>query len=138
MKKITNEKGKHIGGEIIEHQVHEGNLAWLDKKFEKMRKVALQVGAKPPTYKILREEFKERKEFNEATGQLESKGFDKFFVITVEGDPPKLKGYGQKKSSLKLRLNRKQKAAVQGSSMSGLAADVVGFATVSRIVTLIR
>jgi len=76
-----------------EYRIHEANLSWLDKKFEKMAKVAKEVGTKPPSYKIVREEFKEDREFDEAIGQWVSKGFHKNLVITVEGEAPKLAGW---------------------------------------------
>jgi len=76
-----------------EYRIHEANLSWLDKKFEKMSKIAKEVGTEPPSYKIVREEYKEDKEFDEALGQWVSKGFYKNFVITVEGEAPKLAGW---------------------------------------------
>jgi len=76
-----------------EYRIHEANLSWLDKKFEKMSKVAKEVGTEPPSYKIVREEYKEDKVFDEALGQWISKGFHKNFVITVEGEAPKLAGW---------------------------------------------
>jgi len=79
--------------EIQEYKIHEDNLPWLDKKFDKMRKVAEQVGSKPPVYKVLREEYIEGKKFDESIGQWVSDGFYKNFIITVDGEAPKLAGW---------------------------------------------
>ncbi len=87
---MANETGET---EVQEYKVREDNLPWLDKKFEKMAKVAVEVGSKPPVYKIVREEYIEDKEFDEALGQWVSRGFHKNFIITVEGEPPKLAGW---------------------------------------------
>jgi hypothetical protein len=79
--------------EPVEYRIHEDSLPWLAKKFEKMSKIAREVGAVPPTYKIVREEFKEDKKFDEALGQWVSDGFHKEYVVTVDGEAPKLAGW---------------------------------------------
>ncbi|KKN72369.1 hypothetical protein LCGC14_0411960 [marine sediment metagenome] len=79
---------------IAEYRIHEDNVGWLVKKFKRMAKVAGQVGAKPPMYTIIREEYDKRMKpvlgsaVEEWTGE-----YDKFSVITVEGEPPKLAGW---------------------------------------------
>lgn len=32
-----------------EYTIHEASLPWLDRKFDRMRKVAKEVGAEPPS-----------------------------------------------------------------------------------------
>lgn len=77
-----------------EYKIHESRKDWFDAKFEKMNRVAIEVNAKPSSYKIVREEFKERKKLNNLTGNYENTGlFDKYYIITVEGESPKLKGW---------------------------------------------
>lgn len=79
--------------EITEYRVHEDNIPWLDAKFKKMQKVAVQVGSRPPTYKVLREEFKEHRERDPLTDTWVSKGYDKFLIISVDGEAPKVAGW---------------------------------------------
>jgi len=85
---------EEIEQEITEYRIHETSMGWLDKKFKRMAKVAGQVGAKPPTYTILRGEYVERKkqllgdDFEQGTGE-----YDRYYIITVEGEPPKLAGW---------------------------------------------
>jgi len=80
--------------DITEYRIHENNIPWLDKKFKKMSKVAEQVGAKPPEYKILREEYVERQRQVVGSSAWEGTGeYDKFYYVTVEGEAPKLAGW---------------------------------------------
>jgi len=72
-----------------EYRVREEKIDWLNRKFDKIQKVAKEVGATPPAYNILREEYVERiDEVGNKTGE-----FDKFYVINVEGEAPKIKGW---------------------------------------------
>ena len=77
-----------------EFRVHEANLDWLNKKFGKMQKIAVEVKSKPPAYKVVREEFEERIKHDLLTDTYKKTGvFDKILVITVEGEAPKLAGW---------------------------------------------
>lgn len=84
-------EGREKEGE--EYAVPEAIFPWFTKKFDKMVKVAGEVGSDPPTYRVVREEFRSREEWNEERGDWVETGVDKVFIVTVEGKPPKLSGW---------------------------------------------
>ena len=48
------------------------------------------------------------------------------------------RGYGKKKSTLKIRLSPGEKRKIEQSGVISVAGSVIGFATVSRLVSLLR
>jgi glutaredoxin len=88
---LTEELIEEQGPE--EYEIPEKIFPWFTKKFEKMTKVAHEVGSSPPTYRIVREDFRPRKKWHEERGRWIEVGQDKVIVVTVEGEPPKLSNW---------------------------------------------